>query len=346
MTKLSLANGRSLKRHEIFRQEMADSVERLKRRSQDWMRNPRDVFGYPTGLANLDQLSGGMVEEEIVTIAGGTGEGKTALLTQTLEHVAFQIQQGKFPLVSENTIVFFLSLEMSRHAVYHRSAARLAGLDANEVRKGAITTAQYARYTKALDHLLGLPLLICDTPGLTSGDARDIVRLLQDEGFHLAVVGVDYVQLFADEGEGNSKYRVVMRNAITIKNEANASVALLSQYSRRKEWESTNGKGEPVDRPPRLSDLYESGVLEQSSDQVWMLHTPPLPLEVEYVWEGPFTTKKELYVRKNRNGPKGRIDLWYTPSLTQFTDPVAMSGWTARHLSRDLARNTRALVTS
>lgn len=332
MTKVSLA---PRGKHDTLRAEMAATVTRLKERSREWMTHPRETFGYPTGLSELDKLTGGCVEEEIITIAGGTGDGKTALLTQAMEYTALQLSRGGLPFATEKTIAFFFSLEMSRHAVYHRSAARLAGVDANQVRRGAVSSQEYARYTQALDTLLHLPLVVCDTPGLTSHDALDYIHLLQDEGFKLAVVGVDYVQLFADEGEGNAKFRVVMRNAISIKNEASCSVVLLSQYSRRKEWESTNSKGEKLDRPPRLSDLYESGILEQSSDQVWMLHNPLV--SSDYAWTGPTTVRKELYVRKNRNGKLGRVDLWYTPSLTQFNDADTVGDWVHHHLMREAA---------
>lgn len=332
MTKLAVA---PVTKYSTLRRQMAESARRLKERSAQWMTNPRATFGFPTGLTALDTLTGGLVEEEIVTLAGGTGDGKTALLTQALEHTAAQLQTGSLPFTTNTSIAFFFSLEMSRHAVYHRSAARLAGVDANEVRRGAVSQAEYDRYVAALDYLLDLPLLICDTPGLTSHDALDHILLLKDEGFDLAVVGVDYVQLFADEGEGNSKFRAVMRNAISIKNEANCSVVLLSQYSRRKEWESTNSKGEQLDRPPRLSDLYESGTIEQSSDQVWMLHNP-LGAAQYTGWNGPDTYAKKLFVRKNRNGKTGAVDLWYTPTLTQFNDTSTMGAWTTQYMTRPL----------
>lgn len=299
--------------YDKMRSLMVRNRDRLKQQTADWVKNPPQdgVYGYPTGLQNIDLKFGGLPREELVVIAGGPGSGKTAFLTQVLEN-ASHTDGGKVHLL--------VSAEMSQRQLYLRSAARVAGLDSQDVKKGRLTPTEHARFNRALDALIDLPLLVVDTPGITSEDVVTMVGMLREEGLTVGIVGVDYVQLLSDEGQNsNLRLTAVMQRFIQLKNDSECTIALLSQYSRRKEWEGRNARGDMVDRPPQLSDLRDSGSIEQGAEQVWMFHDP-IPPENE-VHGVPFDASvKRLYVRKNRNGPTGKVDLWYLPTYTLFTD--------------------------
>lgn len=302
-----------MSQYENLRALMLKNKDRLKAQTEAWVKNPpKDgVHGFPTGLQNIDLKVGGIPREEIVVVAGGPGSGKTAFLTQIMENASRE--EG-------DAVNLIISAEMSQRQLYLRSASRAAGLDSQKVRKGQLTAQEHRRFNYALDAIISLPLLVVDTPGITSEDVVTMVKMFRDEGLKVGIVGVDYVQLLADEGaNGNMRLTGVMQRFVQLKNDAECSLMLLSQYSRRKEWEGRNARGDMVDRPPQLSDLRDSGSIEQGADQVWMFHDPiPPDNEVHGI---PYDASvKLMYVRKNRNGPTGKAALWFLPEYTFFTD--------------------------
>lgn len=298
-------------KYDLLRSQMLKNRDRLKKQTDEWRDKPPEdgVFGYRTGLQNIDIRFGGVPHEEIVVVAGGPGSGKTAFLTQVMESAA---------RTTGDEVHLLISAEMSQRQLYLRSASRLAGLDSQNVRKGKLTKREKDLFDFCLDSIVELPLLVVDTPGITSEDVVTMVGMLRDEGLKVGMVGVDYIQQLFDEGQNNNlRVTSIMQRFMHLRNDAECSLVLLSQYSRRKEWESRNAKGDAVDRPPQLSDLRDSGSIEQGADQVWMLHDP---LDDKVVGVPFDASAKLLYVRKNRNGPRGKAELWYLPTYTMFVD--------------------------
>lgn len=300
-----------MSQYENLRSLMLKNRDRLKQQTAEWVAKPPEdgVFGYRTGLQNIDLHFGGVPHEEIVVVAGGPGSGKTAFLTQIMESAAE---------TSGDYVHLLISAEMGQRQLYLRSAARAAGLDSQEVRKGRLSKQEKARFDSCLDTLVSLPLIVVDTPGITSEDVVSMVSILIEEGLKVGIVGVDYVQQLFDEGQNsNLRLTAIMQRFMRLRNDTECSIVLLSQYSRRKEWEGRNQRGDAVDRPPQLSDLRDSGSIEQGADQVWMFHDP---LDSDVHGVSLDVSDKLLFVRKNRNGPRGKAKLWYLPTYTLFTD--------------------------
>lgn len=292
---------------DLIHKQMKDNVDRLKSRSTHWYKTKPESFGFSTGLAHLDSITGGLVRSELVVLAGGTGMGKTSLAMQLVEHSARNIKASGEPLVN---VVF--SAEMSMVMLYLRAAAKNAGVDTGDLRLGLVTSAQLERFHRELDDLLSLPILIIDAPRQTSLDILTGCEVISGKT-PIGVCVVDYIQRLADEGDNvNVRVANIMRNLGIAKTNAECCMLALSQYSRLKERER---------RKPILSDLRDSGAIEQDADQVWALHLPNPDARMTTVPH----VDVELHVLKNRNHHMGVEHLQMHMASTSFVEMLPPS---------------------
>ena len=280
--------------------------------------NNEAVTGLPTGFTDLDELIAGLHPSDFYILAARPSMGKTALALNIAENVALRGAKNDEPLKR----VLFFSLEMSREQLVQRMICTEANLSKQELRPGKQSGATedelenrklsiMDRIWIASDKLAGSGLYIDDTPGLTIQEMRAKARRLKSEA-GLDLIVIDYLQLMqAPNVKNNSENRQhevseISRGLKAIARELNVPVLALSQLSRNVETRQV--------KKPMLSDLRESGSLEQDADIVMFLYR-----EDYYKNTGAAPSHlTELIVAKHRNGPTGKIDLFFKNDTTQF----------------------------
>ena len=285
-------------------------------------KNEEGIVGVPTGLKDLDDRLGGLHQSDLVIIAGRPGMGKTALAT----NIAFNAAQKLLDSGRKSSIAFF-SLEMSSEQLSTRILAEQSRIKSNDIRRGKISDDQFDKFIETSKNISELPLYIDETPAISiaalSNRARRIKRL-----FGLDMIIVDYIQLM--KGSYNNKDgRVQEISEITqglkaIAKELSIPVVALSQLSRAVEQRD--------DKKPQLSDLRESGSIEQDADVVMFVYREsyylkskePRPATVEHAeWQAKMNEVShlaELIISKQRHGPTGNINLEFEEMFTKFKD--------------------------
>jgi len=285
-------------------------------------KNEEGIVGVPTGLRDLDDRLGGLHDSDLVIIAGRPGMGKTALATNIAFHAAEKLQQSE----RKSSIAFF-SLEMSSEQLSTRILAEQSRIKSNDIRRGKISNEQFDKFIETSKNIAELPLYIDETPAISiaamSNRARRIKRL-----FGLDLIVVDYIQLMT--GSLNNKDgRVQEISQITqglkaIAKELKIPVIALSQLSRQVEQRDNH--------KPLLSDLRESGSIEQDADVVMFVYREayylenkePQPATVEHAeWQakmGEISTLAQIIIAKQRHGPTGNIDVEFEAMFTKFKD--------------------------
>ena len=233
------------------------------------MKSDRGVVGVPTGLTDLDEKLGGLHKSDLVIIAGRPSMGKTALATNIAYYAAKKIHEN-----NEKTSIAFFSLEMSSEQLSTRILSEQARIQSNDIRRGKATEEQLNKYIEISRDIYELPLYIDETPAITisslSNRARRLKRL-----FGLNMIVVDYIQLMRTNSKKNEG-RVQEISEITqglkaLAKELNVPVLALSQLSRAVEQRD--------DKVPQLSDLRESGSIEQDADVVLFVYREQYYLE-------------------------------------------------------------------
>ena len=293
-------------------------VETTADRLGQMVENNEAVTGLPTGFTDLDELIAGLHPSDFYILAARPSMGKTALALNIAENVALRGAKKDEPLKR----VLFFSLEMSREQLVQRMICTEANLSKQELRPGKHSGATedelenrklsiMDRIWIASDKLAGSGLYIDDTPGLTIQEMRAKARRLKSEA-GLDLIVIDYLQLMqAPNVKNNSENRQhevseISRGLKAIARELNVPVLALSQLSRNVETRQV--------KKPMLSDLRESGSLEQDADIVMFLYR-----EDYYKNTGAAPSHlTELIVAKHRNGPTGKIDLFFKNDTTQF----------------------------
>jgi replicative DNA helicase len=288
------------------------------------------LSGIATGLADLDHKMGGLQPSDLIIIAGRPAMGKTALATNIAYHVA---QNLKPNTGSENHldkgVVGFFSLEMSAEQLATRILSEQTQIASNEIRRGKISDEQFQRIVEVAQELEHLPLYIDQTGGITVAQlAARARRLKRQRGLGLIVV--DYLQLLSGSSRRASDGRVQEITEITtglkaLAKELSVPVLALSQLSRQVENRE--------DKRPLLSDLRESGSIEQDADVVLFVfreeyyeerNQPQQPNTPEYdKWQAKMadlTGKAEVIIGKQRHGPTGTVTLQFTPEFTRFSN--------------------------
>ena len=286
------------------------------------MKNDQGIVGVPTGLTDLDDKLGGLHKSDLVIIAGRPSMGKTALATNIAYYAAKNIQKN-----SQKGSVAFFSLEMSSEQLSTRILSEQTRIQSDYIRRGKATEEQLNKYIETSRDIYDLPLYIDETPAITisslSNRARRIKRL-----FGLNLIVVDYIQLMRTNSKKNDG-RVQEISEITqglkaLAKELGVPVLALSQLSRAVEQRD--------DKIPQLSDLRESGSIEQDADVVMFVYREEYYLEkkqpklgsIEHAeWQSKMNDINglaQIIIGKQRHGPIGNIHVEFEGMYTKFKD--------------------------
>jgi replicative DNA helicase len=272
------------------------------------------VTGLETHFADLDERTSGLQKSDLVILAARPSMGKTSLAMNVAENAA----------VKDKKVVAMFSLEMSRESLLLRLLCSQARVDAHKLRTGFLSRDDYNKLVEALGRLADSPIFIDDTPGINISEMRAKARRLQhQQGGRLDLVIVDYLQLMAGTPiAGGRKYEnrtqevsAISRGLKMLAKELQVPVLALSQLSRAPE---TRGTG---DHRPQLSDLRESGSIEQDADVVMFIFREEVYNKDDPSLEG----LAELIIAKQRNGPIGTVKLAFIKSSTRFENYAAES---------------------
>jgi replicative DNA helicase len=255
------------------------------------------VTGVPSGLIDLDEITSGFQPGELVVIAGRPGMGKTALALTMSRNAAIQYGIG----------VGFFSLEMANYQLAMRLLCAEGRVDSHLVRTGKLPKNQWKNLSLSVGPLAEAPIYLDDTPGMTVLEVRAKARRLKAE-HNIGMLVVDYLQLMQGPKGAESRQQeisIISRSLKALAKELDIPVIALSQLSRAVENRS--------DRRPQLSDLRESGAIEQDADVVIFLYRPWV-----YNQEDENRGKAEIIVAKQRNGPTDRINVTFIDRFARF----------------------------
>ena len=291
------------------------------------------LSGLATGLRDLDAKMGGLQSSDLIIIAGRPSMGKTALATNIAFNIArayrAERQEDGTQKVADGAIVGFFSLEMSSEQLATRILAEQAEIPSEKIRRGMISMEEFARLSEAAKQLNSLPLYIDQTGGITVGQlAARARRLKRQKGLGLLVV--DYLQLLSGSSKRASDGRVQEITEITtglkaLAKELAVPIIALSQLSRQVEQRD--------DKRPQLSDLRESGSIEQDADVVlfvfreeyYVSRAEPSPAKVEDYQKWQLEMERvhgqaEVIIGKQRHGPTGTVKLQFNGEITRFAN--------------------------
>ncbi|MDZ7269987.1 MAG: replicative DNA helicase [candidate division KSB1 bacterium] len=279
--------------HETF-----DVVEQFHRRHGG-------VTGVPTGFTRLDELTAGLQNSELIIIAGRPSMGKTAFALNIAHHAA----------INAGVTVGIFSLEMARHQLALRMLCTAARVDQHLVRTGRLADEDWPRLSLAVGHLAEAPIFIDDTPAISVLEIRAKARRLKAQ-YNLGLLIIDYLQLVRGPSQAENRQQeisMITQSLKALAKELNIPVVALSQLSRAVETRAG-------DRRPILSDLRESGAIEQDADVVLFLYRP----EVYRAPEQEGTA--EVIIGKQRSGPTGTVNLTFVKEYVMFANPAAEVG--------------------
>jgi replicative DNA helicase len=267
-----------------------DRIDQLVRRGED-------TFGVPTGFIDLDRLLGGLQPSDFLLIAGRPGMGKTA----------FMLSAAKNAAQTHKKHVAIFSLEMANEQLVQRLIAQETGIDIHHLRTGKLTEEEWPLFAHAIEVLGDTHIFLDDTPGLTPLQLRTKCRRLHLE-YRLDLILLDYLQLMSGGMRIENRVQEVSyisRNLKILARELNVPVLAAAQLSRAIE--------QRADKEPQLSDLRESGSLEQDSDVVMFINRPDV-----YEKDTLKQNVAEIKIAKHRNGPTGNIELIFRSNLAKF----------------------------
>jgi replicative DNA helicase len=276
-----------------IRAVLSDYFDRIEELSQ------RDdaLVGVPTGFFDIDKMLGGLQPSDLLIIAGRPGMGKTGFLLSALKNAA---------LTHKKHVAVF-SLEMSNEQLVQRLIAQETGIDSTRLRSGKLSPDEWLLFTQAIEVLTDTHIFLDDTPALTPLQLRTKCRRLHLE-YKLDLIVIDYVQLMGGDIRSNNRVQEVSeitRNMKILARELNVPVLAAAQLSRAVEQRS--------DKRPVLSDLRESGSLEQDADIVMFIYRPEV-----YEDDTALKNLAEIIIAKHRNGPTGDVQLVFRKNLAKF----------------------------
>jgi replicative DNA helicase len=264
-------------------------------------RSGKKITGVPTGFVDLDELTSGFQKSELIVVAARPSMGKTSLCLNVATHAAL-----------ENHGVAIFSLEMSRDSLVQRMLCAEARVDSQLVRRGMLRDHDFTKLARAAGILQGAPIWIDDSPAVTLLEVRSKARRLKSE-YDLGLIVVDYLQLMRSPAYAENRVQEISdisRSLKALARELEIPVIALSQLSRASEQRG----GE---RKPILSDLRDSGAIEQDADVVIFIHRPEMYQKEDS--EGRSNEGlAEILLAKHRNGPTGTIELHFEKSITRF----------------------------
>ena len=281
-------------------QAMETLVVKLLDRVQEMADNPNDVTGVPTGFYDLDRLTAGLQAGDLIVLAARPSMGKTALAINIAEHVA----------LNEGLPVAVFSMEMGAAQLAVRIVGSIGRIDQGHLRTGKLTDDEWPRLTEAIEKLRNISLHIDESAGLTSSELRANARRLARQCGKLGLIVVDYLQLMSgSSGDGENRATElgeISRGLKMLARELQCPVIALSQLNRSVE--------QRPDKRPMMSDLRESGAIEQDADIIM------------FIYRDEYYTKDackepgvaEVIIAKQRNGPTGVVKLAFLKPITKF----------------------------
>ena len=291
-----IAQTRQSKDYEMLKDVLWYNIQQIDAASQ----NPDELTGITTGFADLDRMTNGLQKSDLIIIAARPAMGKTAFVLNVAQQAA----------IKSNAKVLIFSLEMSKEQLGQRLLSMESPVEMQKIKTGTLDRKDWENINVALDRLSGAEIYIDETPGISIMEIRNKCRRLKaDKGLDMVVV--DYLQLMAGDGKSESRQQevsVMSRFLKLLAREMECPVLVLSQLSRAPETRN--------DKRPMLSDLRESGSIEQDADIVMFLYRD------EYY--NKETTDKpnicEVIVAKQRSGSTGTVELTWLGKYTRFAD--------------------------
>ncbi len=265
------------------------------------------ITGIPTGLRDLDEMISGLHRSDLIIVAARPGLGKTSLALNIGQYAAEQ-----------QFVVGIFSLEMSASQLVNRLLCAEARVDSHKVRSGYLSQDDWARLAKAMSRLSGARLFIDDTPGISVAEMRSKARRLKAE-HGLDLLLVDYLQLMTGGAGGRYENRqqeisMISRSLKGLAKELDIPLIAISQLSRAPEQRRGDQQGKP-----QLSDLRESGSIEQDADLVLFIYRPNMYRKDEELTDEE-KAEAQIIIGKHRNGPIGNVKLWFIEQWTKFED--------------------------
>lgn len=262
-------------------------------------KNKGVVTGVATGFTDLDYKTSGLHPSELILIAARPAMGKTAFVLNLAQHMALR----------QNKVVAMFSLEMSKEQLINRMFSLQSSVDAQNIRTGRLSLDDWNRLTRSATEIGMSKLVIDDTPGVTVNEMRSKLRKVKLQ-MGLDIVIIDYLQLMSGSGKSESRQNEISEISRSLKvmaRELDCPVIALSQLSRAVE--------QRTDHRPMLSDLRESGAIEQDADVVMFIYRDDY-----YNKDTPKQGVSEIIIAKQRSGPIGTIELAWLPELTKFAN--------------------------
>ena len=278
-----------------IRQVVMNAMDRIESASK----NKGSVTGVPTGFTDLDYRTAGLQPSDLVLIAARPSMGKTAFALNIAQYVAFK----------KNLPVVMFSLEMSKEQLVNRMFSLESSVDAQKLRTGQLNDQDWERLIESAGVIGKSKLVIDDTPGISVSELRSKCRKLKLE-HGISMVIIDYLQLMSGSGRTDSRQQEISdisRALKSIARELNVPVVALSQLSRAVE--------QRPDHRPMLSDLRESGAIEQDADVVMFIYRDDY-----YNHDTDRKGVSEIIIAKQRNGPIGTVELAWLPEYTKFAN--------------------------
>ncbi len=281
-------------------QSMDTLVVELLDRVQEMADNPNDITGVPTGFYDLDRMTSGLQSGDLVVLAARPSMGKTAFAINIAEHVA----------LNEGLPVAVFSMEMGASQLAVRVVGSIGRIDQGRLRTGKLHDDEWPRLTEAIEKLRTVSLHIDETPGLTPSELRANARRLSRQCGKLGLIVVDYLQLMSGSGGSGGDNRATELGAISrglkmLAKELQCPVIALSQLNRSVE--------QRTDKRPMMSDLRESGAIEQDADIIMFIYRDDY-----YNKDSKDPGVAEIIIGKQRNGPTGTVRLTFLKNLTRF----------------------------
>jgi replicative DNA helicase len=282
-------------------QAMPQLVVDLLDRVQEMADNQNDITGVPTGFFDFDRMTSGLQPGDLIVLAARPSMGKTALAINIAEHVA----------LNEGLPVAVFSMEMGASQLAIRIVGSIGRIDQGHLRTGKLSDDEWPRLTEAIEKLRNVSLHIDETPGLTPSELRANARRLSRQCGKLGLIVVDYLQLMSGSSSGNSgdnratEIGEISRGLKMLAKELQCPVIALSQLNRSVETRT--------DKRPMMSDLRESGAIEQDADVIMFIYRDDY-----YNKESKEPGVAEVIIGKQRNGPTGTVKLAFLKPLTKF----------------------------
>ena len=297
-TRLFDVTDRQLKREFV---SMPDAINEYFDRIEYLMQNQNISLGVPTGFRDLDSILGGFQKSDLLIFAGRPGMGKTSFLLSAAVNAARL--GGR---------VGIFTMEMGRDQLVQRIISMETGISSQDLRLGRLGQKEYGRFVEAAGRVSRFPIFIDDTPALNPIQMRTKVRRLSHE-HGLDLIIVDYMQLMNAGGQYQNnrvqEISFISRALKELARELNVPLLSAAQLSRAVEQRQ--------DKRPVLSDLRESGSIEQDSDIVMFLYRDSVYNEAT-----EFPNQADIIIAKHRNGPTGTVSLYFDPTVTRFMDAV------------------------